>query len=170
MAVKKTITDGVVRIDVNDKFSYYYHENNPLSYTYVSYNDIQSDTLSTSYRSYKIDLATLNFDLSNIKDSGLFKDNNNNTLIDNNLLVVSMLDDKMFYDRNASKTSYQYNSVLFINNENNIIPLSLNIQDINSALTIENNEIQTKIDDNTIVDVDGELNADYTKFRLANSE
>lgn len=139
--------------------------------------DIQSDTLATSYCSYGVGLATLNFDLSNINNSRLFskkvikngKETQEN-FIENNLLVVSMLDDKMYYDRNADKSSYQYNSVLFINNEYNIIPLSLNIKNIDSALTIDNNEIQTKIDGNTILDINSELSADYTKFRLANNE
>lgn len=136
-------------------------ENNEIKeYIY----DIESDRLETSYCTYDVSLSTVNFDLSNINEI-----TNSKSALDDNLLVVAMLDDKMYYDRNVNKSSYQYNSLLFINHEKDIIPLSLNIKDINSPLTIINSEIQTKIDNNTIIDKEKELTSDYNVFNVSDN-
>jgi len=130
----------------------------------ISYYNIKNDTLS--YYSYNVELSTINFDLSYIND---LSSEDIKKHIDNNLLVVSMLDDKMYYDKNIDKSSYQYNNILFINNESDIIPLTMNINNKNSALTIIDNEIQTNVDQTTIIDKDKQLTSNHNEFKLANN-
>lgn len=155
-------------ISYNNINSTYYidSEEETISYSYLYSQTYTSEFENNyiSYNSFNIELATINFDLSYIDILKNFKNN-----IDNNLLVVSMLDDKMYYDRNSNKSSYQYNNILYINNDKDIILLSSNINNIDSPLTIIDGEIQIKIDGHSIINENKQLVADYNTFNLANS-
>ena len=128
-------------------------------------------TLLNAYEYTPISLSTINFDLTyTLNNLQNINQENKETLIEGNSLVVSMLDDKMYYNRNTSKSSYQYNNLLFINNEKDIVPLSLNIQNIDSALTINNGEIQLQIDNNTIIDKNNELSAYFANLKISEND
>ena len=151
-------------MDINTEVNKFQEITNNGQYSQISYYDKKNNILS--YYSYNIGLSTVNFDLSYIND---LSSNNSKKYIDKNLLVLSMFDDKMYYNKNSNKSSYQYNNILFINNESDIIPLNLNIKDNNSSLSIINNEIQMNIDQNTIIDKDNQLTSKYDTFNLANN-
>jgi len=122
--------------------------------------------MQISYNSHPIDLGTVNFDLSYINK---LSSNNIKQRLASNMLVVSMLDDKMYYNQNITKSPYQFNNLLYINDNKDIIPLSLNINDINSPLTIDNNKIKVQIDGKTIIDNNKELTCDYNYLTYTNN-
>lgn len=141
-------------------FSYEYNkENESFSYSYLykqTISNIEKTQNKNSYISYLVDLSTINVDAS------YFENIVDKNVIDNNLLVLSMLDEKMYYNTNLDIPKYQYNNIIFINNEKDIIPLTYNIKNIDSSLTLTNDEINIKIDNNTIKEDNKKLISDYT--------
>ena len=128
---------------------------------FLTNENIEISQKYTSYTSYNLELSLSDLELSYLK-------NINKDKINNNILIASIFDDKLYYNTNTiDKSSYQYNSLLFVNNEKNIIPLTLNIKNINSALTIDNNEIQFKIDNNTIIENSYKLAVDHSTLSLS---
>ena len=90
----------------------------------------------------QIKIIPLEFGMSNFELTYLINEvgkSSNKEKLSSNMIIASMLDDKMYYKENNNIPTYQHNNIVLINNEKDIIPLSFNVKNINSALTIKGN-------------------------------
>ena len=96
-------------------------------------------------------INNLDISLNTLKYKDLMNINNNriSNNLSYNLLVISSYES---FNKNINNYSYQNNNILFIDNNKNIIPLTYNVKYENGILKINNNIINTNIDDYTIND------------------
>ena len=122
-------------------------------------------TLFNSELSY----SNVGLSLSTMPQSYLMSYSNNDKL-NTNSLIISLLDDRMYYGKSYfPKYSYQKNNLFFIDNEKNIIPMSYNVR-FQDHLNILNNKINLKIDNSTIFDAIGYISADRSKIHRVGNE
>lgn len=122
-------------------------------------------TLFNSELSY----SNVELSLSTMPQSYLMSYSNDDKL-NTNSLVISLLDDRMYYGKSYfPKYSYQKNNLFFIDNEKNIIPMSYNVH-FQDHLNVLNNKINLKIDNSTIFDAIGYISADKSKIHRVGNE
>lgn len=87
--------------------------------------------------------------------------------IKSNSLVLSVYDEHVYRSDNDSIYSYQFNNILFINDNKEFYPLTYSINNINSAFTINKNKYTVRIDNNTINEKDNVLYGSYNHVPIA---
>ena len=84
-----------------------------------------------------------------------------------NSLVLSIYDENIYRPSNDVIYSYQFNNLLFVNNDREFKPLTYNINNINSAFTIDKNKYTLRIDNNTIIEKNNVLAGSYNHIPIA---
>lgn len=107
----------------------------------------------------------LNLGLSTLTHKDLLNLNSNECL-NNNSLIFSCFDPNNTYNMLYEISNYKenYNSLVFINNENKIFPLSFSIVDKNKYFNTYNGVISINIDNNSIIEKYESLCVDINKI------
>ena len=107
----------------------------------------------------------LNLGLSTLTHKDLLNLNSNECL-NNNSLIFSCFDPNNTYNMLYEISNYKenYNSLVFINNENKIFPLSFSVVDKNKYFNTYNGVISINIDNNSIIEKYENLCVDINKI------